>query len=203
VWLRFLYCQRHDRLPPVLYYSPRRWDPRIPQGYKPATSEAVGWALTQASVTASPRLASLRPCSSDARVSSTGTTPPPMQIRPCHYIFSQAIQLPQPYSLFFLFIGEGGAPPWPMGSDCLLPCARDSPLLWVIVLECLIPFPYLSSFHWIVLNVTTSFLYIYCELVHFWTKSRKMKRQSSTSLHLEWPGTLILWSSAIGSLLPK
>jgi hypothetical protein len=29
----------------------------------------------------------------------------------------------------FLFIGEGGVPPWLMGSDCLLPCARDPLLL--------------------------------------------------------------------------
>jgi hypothetical protein len=63
------------------------------------------------------------------------------QIRLCHYIFSQIIQLLTLIPFLFLSIGEGGAPPWPMGSDhlsgercalsadCLLSCVRDSPLL--------------------------------------------------------------------------
>jgi hypothetical protein len=83
----------------------------------------------------------------------------------------------------FLFIGEGGAPPWPMGSDhlsgeryvlsadSLLPYAYDSPLLLVIISKCLILFSYLPQFHWIVLNISTP-------------KVRKNKKTSSKSLYL-------------------
>jgi hypothetical protein len=162
-------CRIHS----VLYRSPRLQALRIRQGHKAATSETAGRALTHASATSSMTStsaslppASLRPYSNDARClhwrrAST-------QIRPCHYIFFQTIQLPQPDSLPFLIHSRGrSAPPWPMGNDhlsgercvlsvdCLLPCARDSPLLWVIVPECLILFPYLPQFHWIVLNVST------------------------------------------------
>jgi hypothetical protein len=99
------------------------------------------------------------------RAACTGATPPPKSApaitsSPKLYNFLNSI----PFLLSF--IGEGGASPWPMGSDhlsgercvlsvdCLLLCARDSPLLWVIIPECLIHFPYLSQFQWIVLNVS-------------------------------------------------
>jgi hypothetical protein len=109
-----------------------------------------------------------RPCDPVAMTRATciGTAPPPKSAPaitspPKLYNFINSIPF------LFLFIGEGGAPPWPMGIDhlsgercvlsvdCLLPCARDSSLLWIIVPECLIPFPYLPKFYWIVLNVST------------------------------------------------
>jgi hypothetical protein len=107
----YICCQRCDRLPPILYHSPRLQAPRIWQEHKAATSEAVGRALTQASATASPASASPppaspRPCNSVARGLHWRCAT--AQMRPCHYIFSKAIQLPQPDSLS-LFIGEGGA----------------------------------------------------------------------------------------------
>jgi hypothetical protein len=54
VRLRFLCCQRRDRLHSVFYRSPRLQALRIRQWHKAATSEAAGRALTQASATASP-----------------------------------------------------------------------------------------------------------------------------------------------------
>jgi hypothetical protein len=51
-----------------------------------------------------------------------------------------------------------------LSADSLLPCACDSPLLLVIIPKCLILFPYLPQFHWIVLNISTP-------------KVRKMKRR--------------------------
>jgi hypothetical protein len=93
----------------------------------------------------SPLSLSTRPCSSVVRLRQSASNlpvavPPPKSV---HVITSS----PKLYNLLnlipfvFLFIGEGGAPPWPMGSnhltrercvlsaDCLLLCARDSPLL--------------------------------------------------------------------------
>jgi hypothetical protein len=148
------------RLHSTLYRSPRLQTLRIRQGHKAATSESVGRALTQASATASP--------------TSTSASLPPASLRPYSPKSAPGItsshklyNLLNPIHFLFLFIVEGGAPPRPMGSDhlsgercvlsvdCLLPCVRDSPLLWVIVSECLILFSYLSQFHWIVLNVST------------------------------------------------
>jgi hypothetical protein len=91
------------------------------------------------------------------RAACTGAAPPPkctpaITSSPKLYNFLNLIPF------LFLFIGKGEAPPWPMGSDhlsdkhCVL---SASPLLWVIVSERLIPFPYLPQFYWIVLNVTT------------------------------------------------
>ena len=74
------------------------------------------------------------------RAACIGTAPPPKSApaitsSPKLYNFLNLILF------LFLFIGEGGAPPWPMGSDhlsgeryvlsadYLLPCARDSNLL--------------------------------------------------------------------------
>jgi hypothetical protein len=74
------------------------------------------------------------------RAACTGAAPPPKSAfaitsSPKLYNFLN------PIPFLFLFIGEDGVPPWPMGSDhlsgdrcvlsvdCLLLCARDSPLL--------------------------------------------------------------------------
>jgi hypothetical protein len=100
------------RLHSVLYRSPRLQALQIRQGYKAATSELAGRALTQASATASPTstsaslpLASFRPCSNDA--CGLHWRRATAQIRPCHYIFSQTIQLTQPDSLPFLIHSRG------------------------------------------------------------------------------------------------
>jgi hypothetical protein len=75
------------------------------------------------------------------------------QIHPYHYIFSQAIELPQ-IPFLFIFIGEGEASSCPMGNDhlsgerrvlsaeCLLSCAHDS-LIFVSNCSRMILFPYL------------------------------------------------------------
>jgi hypothetical protein len=91
------------------------------------------------------------------RATCTGAAPPPKSTpaitsSPKLYNFLNLIPF------LFLFIGEGGAPPWPMNNDHLSDkryVLSASPLLWVIVPERLIPFPYLPQLHWIVLNVTT------------------------------------------------
>jgi hypothetical protein len=100
------------------------------------------------------------------RATCTGAVPPP-KFASGITSSSKLYNFLNPIPFLFLFIGEGRAPPLPMGNDhlsgercvlsadCLLSCARDSSLLWVIVPECLIPFPCLSQFHWIVLNVIT------------------------------------------------
>jgi hypothetical protein len=82
------------------------------------------------------------------RAACTGTTPPPKST-PAITSFPKVYNFLNLISFLFLFIGEGKAPPWPMGSDhlsgkrCVL---SASPLLWVIVSERLILFPVCHSF---------------------------------------------------------
>jgi hypothetical protein len=74
------------------------------------------------------------------RAACTGAAPPPKSA-PAITSSPKIYNLLNLIPFLFLFIGEGGAPPWPMGSnhlsaercvvsvDCLLLCIRDSPLL--------------------------------------------------------------------------
>jgi hypothetical protein len=92
------------------------------------------------------------------RAACTGAAPPPKSA-PAVTSSPKLYNFLNPIHSLFLFIGEGGAPPWPMGSDhlsdercvlsvdCLMSCTHDSPLLRVIVPEYPIPFFYLSQFH--------------------------------------------------------
>jgi hypothetical protein len=109
-----------------------------------------------------------RPCDPVAmtRTAYTGAAPPPKSV-PAITSSSKLYNFLNLIPFLFLFIVECGAhlpgqwetATWAASAvcwvDCLLPCARDSPLLRVIVPECLILFHYLPQFHWIVLNVST------------------------------------------------